>query len=171
MMILITASLPSNTYNKASWWEELTFEWIKWTLSNSLITFWDCLRIVRGGQQTSRLFFTKSPSSIRFWFVFPRTATIRSQKIKCGYTIQPQSSIQGNDFWFSWTVRNWSFFLHIRLIGTNVWLSQKTHNVPPDVDFESSRSPAKSESWNSPNLHYFTIIPTWQYCLYLHVWM
>ena len=36
-------------------------------------------------------------------------------------------------------------FLHIQLIGTNVWLP-KMHDVPPDVDFESSRSPAKSES-------------------------
>ena len=36
-------------------------------------------------------------------------------------------------------------YLHIQLIGTNVWLP-KMHNVPPDVDFESSRSPAKSES-------------------------
>ena len=34
-------------------------------------------------------------------------------------------------------------FLHIQLIGTNVWLP-KMHNVPPDVDFESSRSPAKT---------------------------
>ena len=33
-------------------------------------------------------------------------------------------------------------FLHIQLIGTNVWLP-KMHNVPPEVDFESSRSPAK----------------------------
>ena len=36
-------------------------------------------------------------------------------------------------------------FLHIQLIGANVWLP-KVHNVPPEVDFESSRSPAKSES-------------------------
>ena len=36
-------------------------------------------------------------------------------------------------------------FLHIRLIGTNVWLP-KMRSVPPGVDFESSRSPAKSES-------------------------
>ena len=33
-------------------------------------------------------------------------------------------------------------FTHIQLIGTNVWLPTM-HNVPPDVDFESSRSPAK----------------------------
>ena len=41
-------------------------------------------------------------------------------------------------------------FLHIQLIGITVWLP-KMHNVPPDVDFESSRSPAKSESWKRPN--------------------
>ena len=33
-------------------------------------------------------------------------------------------------------------FLHIQLIGTNVWLS-KMHNVPLDVDFEPSRSLCK----------------------------
>ena len=60
-------------------------------------------------------------------------------------------------------------FLHIQLIGTNVWLP-KIHNVPPEVDFESSRSPAKSESWNSPSLHCLAVLPTWQYCLYSHVW-
>ena len=60
-------------------------------------------------------------------------------------------------------------FLHIQLIGTNVWLP-KTHNVPPEVDFESSRSPAKSESWNSPNLHCLAVFPTWQHCLYSLVW-
>ena len=37
MIILITASLSSNTYNKASWREDLTFEEIKSTLSRSAI--------------------------------------------------------------------------------------------------------------------------------------
>ena len=60
-------------------------------------------------------------------------------------------------------------FFHIQLTKTNVWLP-KIHNVPPEVDFQSSRSPAKSESWNSPNLHCFAVFPTWQYCLYSHVW-
>ena len=41
------------------------------------------------------------------------------------------------------------FFLHIQLIGTNVWLP-KTNKVPPEVDFESSRSPA----------HCFAVFPT-----------
>ena len=49
-------------------------------------------------------------------------------------------------------------FLHIQLMGTNVWLP-KTHNVRPEVDFESSRSPTKSESWNSPNLHCLAVFP------------
>ena len=35
--------------------------------------------------------------------------------------------------------------LHIQLIGTNVWLP-KMHESPLVVEFESSRSPAKSES-------------------------
>ena len=36
-------------------------------------------------------------------------------------------------------------FLHIQLTGTNVLLP-KIHKTPLEVDFESSRSPAKSES-------------------------
>ena len=43
-------------------------------------------------------------------------------------------------------------FLHIKLVGTNVCLP-KMHRILPDVDFESSRSLAKSESWNNPSLH------------------
>ena len=61
------------------------------------------------------------------------------------------------------------YFLHIQLVGTNVWLPNK-HIVPPEVDLESSRSLAKSESWNSPSLHCLAVFPTWQYCLYSHVW-
>ena len=80
-----------------------------------------------------------------------------------------RSCVQGNDFWFCWTVRNWSLFLTHQLIGTNVCLP-KMHKVPVDVDFESSRSPAKSESWNSPNLHCLAVFPTWQNCLYSLVW-
>ena len=60
-------------------------------------------------------------------------------------------------------------FLHIQFVGTNVWLP-KMRNVPPEVDFESSRSPAKSESWNSPNLHCLAVLPTWQCCPCSHVW-
>ena len=40
-------------------------------------------------------------------------------------------------------------FLHIQLIGPNVRL-QKMYKTPPEVDFESYGSPAKSEPWNKP---------------------
>ena len=55
--------------------------------------------------------------------------------------------------------------LHIQLIVTNVHLPNM-HKIPPDVDFESSKSPAESESWNNPNLHCGAVFPTWQYCRY-----
>ena len=66
IIILITASLSSNTYNKASWCENWTFEGITSTLSKTLITLWDCFRlcIVRGGEQASRFFNNGSPRSI-----------------------------------------------------------------------------------------------------------
>ena len=59
--------------------------------------------------------------------------------------------------------------LHIQLIVTNVHLPNM-HKIPPDVDFESSKSPAESESWNNPNLHCGAVFPTWQYCRYSLVW-
>ena len=67
MIILITVSLSSNTNNKASWWEELTFERI--TLSKSLTTLWEGWRlwIVWRGERTSRLFFSKPPCSL--WLI------------------------------------------------------------------------------------------------------
>ena len=60
-------------------------------------------------------------------------------------------------------------FLHIQLTGTNC-LTSKMHKIPPDVYLESSRSLAKPESWNNPNLHCCAVFPTWQYCLNSHVW-
>ena len=104
-----------------------------------------------------------------FWVVFPRTKTIRSHNSSAVIpsNLSPVSKEMILD-----SVELWETdvcFLHIQLIGTNVWLP-KTHNVPPEVDFESSRSPAKSESWNSPNLHCSAVFPTWQYCLYSLVW-
>ena len=40
-----------------------------------------------------------------------RTADDQIPEIKCGFSVQPQSCIQRNDFSFCWTVRNWSLFL------------------------------------------------------------
>ena len=60
-------------------------------------------------------------------------------------------------------------FFHTQLTGTNVWLP-KIHETPLEVDFESSRSPAKSDSWNQTNLQCCAVFPTWQYCRNSLVW-
>ena len=56
-----------------------------------------------------------------------------------------------------------------QLIGKNVWLPNM-HKIPPEVDFESSRSRAKSQSWNSPSLRCCAVFPTWQCCFDSLVW-
>ena len=50
-------------------------------------------------------------------------------------------------------------FLHIQLVGTNVCLP-KMHRIPPDVDFESSRSPASQNLETSPSLHCCAVFRT-----------
>ena len=55
-------------------------------------------------------------------------------------------------------------FLHIQLMGRNVRLP-KEQKILPDVEFESSKSPVKSEPWNRPNLQCWAVFPTWQHCL------
>ena len=100
--------------------------------------------------------------------IFPKTETIRSHSSRAGKPskLSPVSREMVSDYVELWETA--VCFLHIQLIGTNVWLP-KMHNVPPEVDFESSRSPAKSESWNSPNLHSLAVFPTWQYCVCIHM--
>ena len=82
-------------------------------------------------------------------------------QVKRGYTVHPQTCIQQNDFWFCWAVRNWSLFL-THPADWNERVASENTVFPPEVDFGSSRSPAKSECWNSPNLHCFAMFPTWQ---------
>ena len=55
-------------------------------------------------------------------------------------------------------------FLHIQLMGTNVRLPMM-HRIPLEVDMESPKSPAKSESRNHPSRQCSAVLPTWQYCL------
>ena len=75
-------------------------------------------------------------------YVFPRTATIRSHESSAGIpsNLNPASKEMISDS--VELCETEVCFLHIQLIGTNVGLPQM-HNVPTDVDFESSRSPAK----------------------------
>ena len=74
--------------------------------------------------------------------VFPRTATIRSHKPSAGIlsSLNPASKEMISDP--VELCKTKVCFLHIQLFGTNVWLPNM-HNVPPEVDFESSRSHAK----------------------------
>ena len=93
------------------------------------------------------------------WDTLPKTETIRSHSSRAAKpsNLNPVSREMISD-----SVELWETavcFLHIQLVVTNVWLP-KTHNVHPEVDFESSRSPAKSESWNSPSLHCLAVLPT-----------
>ena len=165
IIILITASLSSNTYNNASWCENWTYEGTQSTLVKTLNTPWDRLF----GPWLLSQFTTGCTVLSWFWAVFPRTKTIRSHKSRAGIpsNLNPASKEMISDS--VELCETEVCLLHIQLVGTNVWLP-KTHDVPPEVDFESSRSPAKSESWNSPSLHCFAVLPTRQYCLYSHVW-
>ena len=160
------------THFKTIWEHTLLDVWgNKSTLSKSLITLWDCLRlwIVWGGEQASLLFTTGLTVLSWFWVVFPRTETIRSHSSRADNpsNLSPVSKETISDS--VELCETAVCFLHIQLIGTNVWLP-KMHNVPSEVDFESSISPAKSESWNSPSLHCLAVLHTWQYCLYSQVW-
>ena len=150
-IILITASLSSNTYNKASWREDWTFEGTESMFSTTLILLWDlwCLWTSLSG----------CPDRSETWETLPKTETIRSHKSTAGSPsdLNPASKEMISDS--VQLCETEACFLHIQLTGTNVWLP-KMHNLPPEVDFESSRSPAKSESWNNPSLHRFAVLPT-----------
>ena len=124
--ILITASLSSNTNNKASWCENWTFEWTKSTLFKTLNIPRDCWPCAwLASRQTTGF-------TVQSWFrvVFPRTETIRSHKSRAGIPsdLNPASKEMISDSveLFETEV----CFLHIQLIETNVRLP-KTHNVPP----------------------------------------
>ena len=114
MIILITASLFSNTYNKASWREDWSFEG---TASMSLVTsillrdFW-CLSSPLSG----------FPDRSETREIFPRTRTIRTHSSRAGKpsNLNPVSKEMISD-----SVELWETdvcFLHIQLVGTNVWL-------------------------------------------------
>ena len=90
--------------------------------------------------------------------------------IKGGSTIHAQTSIQRNNYRFNWSVRHWrSFLTQPIFMGTNVRIP-KIYEIPPKVDFESSRFPAKYESWNRPYRQCWAVLPTWQCCRWSFVW-
>ena len=104
MIILITASLSSNKHNKASWRADWTFGGTESMSFITLIFLWSSWRL------WTSLSSCPDPSETRE--TFQRTETIRSHNSRASKpSIQSQSSVQRDDFRFSWTVRNSSLFL------------------------------------------------------------
>ena len=156
-IILITASLSSNTSNKNYCLENWTFALTRFKYWKR----WSFIEITGGACLVSR------PTT-----VCPFRQRLKNQipQIETGNPVQSQSSVQRDDFRFCWKVQNWRSFLAHPTHWNKCVTSEDTRSVQPEVDFESSRSPAKSESWNNPNLHCWAIFPTWQHCLYSQVW-
>ena len=153
---LLQLHWSSNTYSKTSWRADWTFEGTESMSFITSILSWDLWCLWSS-------FTGFPPFELKTQETFPRTETIKSHSSRS----KPSNLNPVSREIISDSVELWETavcFLHIQLIGTNVWLP-KTHNVPPEVDFESSRSPAKSESWNSPKLHCLAVFPTRQYCL------
>ena len=175
IIMLITVSLSSNTYNIAMDWEILTFESTLLNMKQfrTVVHVWS-FRLILGAlarrgvmQQVSLYPWILGFIGLilgaleHFYNQIPKSrAGISSIRRPASRESIP-ASVE--------LCETEVCFLHIQLIGTNVWLP-KMHKIPPDVDFESSESPAKSESWNNPNLLCCVVFPTWQYCLSSLVW-
>ena len=157
IIILITASLSSNTNNKASWRADWTFEGTESMSFITSILLWDlwCLWSSLSG----------CPDRSETRETFPRKETIRSHNSRA---VKPSNLSPVSREMISDSVELWDTavcFLHPPTYWTNVWLP-KTHNVPPEVDFESSRSPAKSQSLKQSQ----SAFPHENICLYSLVW-
>ena len=130
MIILITASLSSKMYNIASLREGFAFEETKSTviqiinLSRNFLSRWRCRQVPLNLFTLIRVSVKNSTDQI------PSNLNPASKELISDSVELCETEV---------------CFLHIQLIGTNVWLP-KMHRVPQDVDFESSRSPAESES-------------------------
>ena len=79
-IILITASLSWNTYNKASWCENWTFERTRSTLFKTLNIPRDCWPCAWLASRQTTGFSVLSP----LWNVFPKTKTLRFHKSRAG---------------------------------------------------------------------------------------
>ena len=164
IIILTTASLSSKTHNIAPEPECVVFDG-KWSMLVGITLV--CLigmGLCMFGLTTAEGFHSSSllGPSVLFGAEWSTSIT-KSQRVRAGI---PSIRKPASREMISASVKlceTEACFLHIQRIGTNVWLPKK-HKTPPDVDFESSQSPAKSESWNNPNLHCCAVFPTPQYC-------
>ena len=170
MIILITASLSSTLYSSASHWEKFAFvaTWSRfhideypgylpssiWGLMGLLqfpATPWLCLCLHNSfGLLVSCYQMT----------VILRSPHLTSQEQEDRPFTNPASS--DIYLWLCETVRHWCSLL-ARPTDWNKCSTSEILKIAPEVDFESSRSPAKSESWNRPNLQCWAVLPTWQH--------
>ena len=172
MIILITASLSSKTYHMALEPQSVTLDgtWSIVVRSRLVCMVGICFRIL--GCVFTHKFPRDSLSSLVLlvWFAEEwNTSITTSQRSRAGIPSMREPSSREIISDSVELCETEVCFLHIELIGTNVW-HPNVHKIHPEVDFESSRSPAKSESWNSPSLHCLAVFPTWQHCLYSQVW-
>ena len=149
IIILIMASLSSNTYNRAL--DRKFFIWrhtVNVKQIRTVVRGWSFDLILRA--LTSRVvlldWFWEQWNTYITKFQRSRAGIPSIRKPVSRETISASVELCGTEVCFS----------HIQLIGTNVWLS-KTHNVPPEVDFESSRS------LQNRSLETVPICIVWQY--------
>ena len=161
MIILMTALLSSKMYNCASHWEELAFvaTWSRFEkLINILVTFL-CQLAIKHVQAVPDAPWVDDS----MLFDECNTSITTSHRSRAGSpSIRKTASNEKNPK----SVELWDTdvcFLHIPLMGPIFWLP-KIHKIHLEVEFESSRSPAKSESWNKPNRQCWAVFHTWPYC-------
>ena len=112
-VILITASMSSNTYNIASWCEHWMFEGTRSMLFGTLIFPWDrwllSITTCRTGLSVVRV-------------MFPKTVTIRYHKSRAGSpsNLDPASRVMVSDS--VELCETEVCFLHIQLFGRSVWI-------------------------------------------------
>ena len=139
-----------------------------WNEQNHHLKHWSLLEI--GGARNSHHGKQRvSPFYHGSELCFQRL-TIRSHRSRAGLPSNLNPASKRDDFRFCWTVRNSSLFLTHTTYGNKCMTSKNAQMFLQKSILHSSRSPAKSESWNSPSLHCLAELPTWQYCLFSQVW-
>ena len=156
MIILITASLSSNTYNNASWREDWTFEGTESIFSITLIFPWIFFRVGNCEVLQELSPSPQNKSEISWQRSDPRSQV---RVYRPSLNLHPKK-------WFLNLLR----CAKLKFVSyTNVCLP-KMHNVHLKWILSPQDLLQKSESWSSPSLHCLAALPTWQYCLNSHVW-
>ena len=150
MIILITASLSSNTNNKASWCEDWTFEGTQSILFSALIFPWDLWLLSK---------IPGRPVLSIVWITFPIKS--HNSRAKAQSNLNPRSKEMISDsvelcerqfvYCTSDLLEQMSDFQK-RTMFLQKWILNPQH-LP------------QNQSWNNPSLQWLAILPTWQYCL------